>query len=106
MLDKFLLYDKKLSQYDRQLNNPQLIFQCMQIRNYGDHLLHCYTQLTRWLLGEVSYTHGAIHLASELLMFNTKIASSSIKVAFEKKNRQNIFIWDLVLKSSSRETQR
>ena len=102
---EFPLYGKKFSQYDRQLNNPQLIFQCMQLRNHGDHLLHCCTQLTRWLLGEVSYTDGAIHLASELLMFSTKVASSSIKVAFEK-NHQNIFIWDLVLKSSSRETQR
>ena len=62
----------------------------MQLINRGDHLLHCCTQLTRWLLGEVSYTHGAIHLAAELLMFNTNVASSSIKVAFEKKSSKHI----------------
>jgi len=56
----------------------------MQLSNHDNHLFHYYTQLIMMLLCEFINTHGAIHLASKLLLFITKVASSNIKVALKK----------------------
>lgn len=62
----------------------------MQLSNHVNYLLHYCIQLIRRLVGEFSYTLGAIYLASEWLMISTKVASSSIKVAFGKKSSKHI----------------